>query len=61
MSLHNLVYVQETLLSSNVITNVWYPVNLIKKGEQLNSLDFMFPSSVLYAEAFLSFFDFKYY
>lgn len=42
------------ILSSNVITNVQsHSVKLIKKGEQLNSLRFMFPSSILYAEAFL--------
>lgn len=42
---------RKLLLSSNVMTNVSYhSVKLIKKGEQLNSLDFMFPS-ILYAEA----------
>lgn len=30
---------------------MYHSVKLIKKGEQLNSLDFMFPSSILYAEA----------
>lgn len=43
---------RKLLLSSTVMTNVSYhSVKLIKKGEQLNSLDFMFPSSILYAEA----------
>lgn len=32
---------------------MYHSVKLIKKGEQLNSLDFMFPSSILYAEAVL--------
>ena len=54
MSLYVLYVYRKPILSLTVITHVQYHcVKLIKKGEQLNSLGFMFPSSLLYLEAFL--------
>lgn len=43
---------RQPILSPNVIASVYHSEILIKKGEQLNSLGFMFTSSILYSEEF---------